>query len=140
VTTVFVTSDLDDDRNAWIALDAHLRLCAWRTTWPVLARLNTRLLVRWRTREVDLIRRAAVQGLVRAVLVVPGDGEIHFPLEFGLVFKTGIVIKRRISFNVLWNRSTTAMLPRFPTAPNLGRMFLALHHTFSKCSHLNSRP
>jgi len=42
---------------------------------------------------------------------------------------SGTVIARRISFSVLWNRSTTAMLPHFPTAPNRGRIFLASHQT-----------
>ena len=44
--------------------------------------------VRWRpARVVHLVGRLAVQGLVRAVLVVPVDDELKFVLELGLVLR-----------------------------------------------------
>src|SRR3990172_4690633 len=42
-------------------------------------------------------------------------------------------------FRLPMNRSTTAMLPRFPTAPKRGRILFFLHHSL-KLSHQNCLP
>ena len=42
-------------------------------------------------------------------------------------------------FRLPMNRSTTAMLPRLPTAPKRGRIFFLLHHSL-KLPHQNCSP
>ena len=42
-------------------------------------------------------------------------------------------------FRLPMNRSTTAMLPRFPTAPKRGRILFPLHHSL-KLPHQNCLP
>ena len=95
------------------------------THLAIFAGLDAGLFVRWRSRKVDFVRRFSAMSFVGAVLIIPINA--NPTSRSNSVWSSGIVISRRISFKVLRKRSTTATLPRFPTAPNLGRMFLALH-------------
>ena len=86
MTATFVAVDFEDEWIPGITVNPDFWLRAWRSTWPFGAGLETGLFVRWRASKLDLIRRLAFQGLVRAVFVVPNNGEIHFPFEFNVIF------------------------------------------------------
>ncbi len=82
---VFQAIDLAEDWITRVDLYVDLRLCTGGSTWPVLAWLDARLFAGWRAREVNLVRRPAVESLVRAVLIGPVDDESHFVLAIRLV-------------------------------------------------------
>ena len=79
-----------DHKDEWIArfaVNVDARCRTRRAAWPARAWLDARLLVGRRTREEDLIGRAAVERVVRAVLVVPVDNQFDLPLELRLVLR-----------------------------------------------------
>jgi hypothetical protein len=133
-----VTVELKEDRIAGVTVDLDLRLRTGRAAWPLPAWFETRSRVGCRLSEIHLVRRLSIQRFVRTVLIVPIDDEFHFVLEIRLVLghcdqKQYLLERSMETFN---NRNGAMLL----TAPNRGRILLALHQTFSKCSHLNSGP
>ena len=79
--------DLDTDWIAGFAVNVHLWICAWRASRPVHACFKAWLLVGWRTRKIDLVRRPATQSLVRAMLIVPVDDQATLVLKSLLIFR-----------------------------------------------------
>ncbi len=71
----FEAVDLDDHRIAGLTFDTNLRLCTGGSTWPVLARFDSWLLVGGRAREVYLTRSSAAERFMGTVLIVPIDDQ-----------------------------------------------------------------
>jgi hypothetical protein len=72
--------------------------------------------VGWVAIVKDLIRRAAAKCFMRPMLVVPSGYE--FSCSRAVRREGGMTTKRRrLSFSVRMRRSTTAMLPCWPSAP-----------------------
>lgn len=77
-----------DFQDHWITrftFDIELRFRTGRSTWPMLTRFDARLLIGCWTREVDLVGRPASELIVWTMLIVPGNSQAKFSLEFHLI-------------------------------------------------------
>lgn len=99
-----------------LALDQGLRSGTGRGARPGGSRLEARSPVRGTLAEIDFVRRRTLQCHLRPMLVVPGGDRLHVVEE---VRRTMAIADHacRCSFKVRIKRSTTAMLPCWPTAP-----------------------
>ncbi len=139
MSTTFMAVDLDDHGIAWLTVNVNLRFCTRRFTWPVSTRLDARLFV--------------------ALVGVNGRPRLASSRSKSCAVSTRCTNRQctgpraRIAIDPLERRSDEGFLsscdgsvrrqqcePCLLTAPKRYRMFLALHHTSLKCSHLNSGP
>ena len=85
--TTFMAVDLNNDGITGRSVDVDLRFRAGRAAGPPFSWLNSRFLVGWWTREVNLVWRLAIQSHVRSGLVGPLDNSLDLAFELRLALR-----------------------------------------------------
>ena len=105
--------------SATVAGDRCVRRCAGRIARPSCARFVSRMLTRRQHIMIDLIRRLAVERRVRARLIEPFLKKRKFPVEhFTAKWHEDLRVHSFLRLRI--NRSMSAILPCWPTAPKRG--------------------
>ena len=87
MSPAFKAIDFDHDRIAWFVYYVGLRFRTGLAAWPAFAWFVPWLLTGCVPGEIDLVRRFAFEGVVRAMLVVPLDDERYFSLILRSMFR-----------------------------------------------------